>query len=328
MLRTFVIVLDSVGIGAAPDAEVYGDGGSDTLGNIARVIGGLDLPNLGRMGLGNLADIKGIPPCSPAGACARALPASSGKDTITGHWELAGIILEKPFSTFPQGFPPDIIHRFQEAIGRQVIGNKPASGTEIIQELGEEHLATGFPIVYTSADSVFQIACHEDIVDVETLYSWCERARDILDRSGYLVARVIARPFAGRPGGFYRTARRRDFSVAPPEPSLLDCAQRSGVTVTAVGKVADIFAGRGIDQAVHTADNREGIAVLLRILRDHPCGRRHLVVANLVDFDMVYGHRNDVEGYARCLVEFDRVLADILHLMQDYDVLIVTADHG
>ena len=323
--RVFIIVLDSVGIGALPDAGMYGDEGSDTLGNIARALGTLRLPNLGRLGIGNLAEIPGTPPeREPHAVCARMAMRSPGKDTTTGHWELCGVILDKPFRTYPEGFPPRVIDRFQSLIGREVLGNKPASGTEIIKELGAEHLRTGKPIVYTSADSVFQIACHEEVVRLSTLYEWCRIAREILTGEDQ-VARVIARPFVGSEGSFRRTENRRDFSLPPPRPTLLDFATKSGVPVTGIGKIEDIFAGQGLDRSVHTKDNADGIQEIIRLLERAGEG---LVMANLVDFDMVYGHRNDVEGYARALLEFDAALPAMLDSLRPRDVLVITADHG
>ena len=326
--RLFLVVLDSVGIGALPDAHLYGDENSNTLGNIARVLGSLSLPNLGKLGIGNLVDIPGTPGEEPQGACGRMAMASPGKDTTTGHWEISGIILDKPFTTYPEGFPRHVIEEFESAIGRRILGNKPASGTQIIEELGQSHLETGFPIVYTSADSVFQVACHQEIVPIDTLYSWCQIARDILVGDD-MVARVIARPFTGKPGSFFRTDGRKDFSLAPAQKTLLDYAADSGVFVTAVGKIQDIFAGRGIHKAVHTSSNKEGIEVLQKLLGEsYPIRQRHLVFANLVDFDMLYGHRNNVQGYARALKEFDSALPGLIGLLRPEDVLILTADHG
>ncbi|HHY12049.1 MAG TPA: phosphopentomutase [Firmicutes bacterium] len=324
--RVFVIVLDSVGIGALPDAHLYGDQGSNTLGNIARALGGLYLPNLAELGIGNLLDIPGVPALPPLGACGRMAMASPGKDTTTGHWEMCGIILDKPFRTYPKGFPGHIISRFEHATGRKVLGNKPASGTEIIEELGKIHMETGSPIVYTSADSVFQIACHEEIVHLSTLYSWSQTARGILVGDD-LVARVIARPFLGKPGSFTRTANRKDFSLAPIRKTLLDYAANSGVFVAGVGKINDIFAGRGIHRTVHTSSNREGIEAL-KMLLAQTSGARHLALANLVDFDMLYGHRNNVRGYADALSEFDTALPALTSLLGPEDVLVLTADHG
>lgn len=333
-MRVILIVLDSVGIGALPDADKYGDEGSDTLGNIARAVGSLSLPVLASLGLGNLvpgsaamngrsAGLPGIPALSPSGACMRLALKSPGKDTITGHWEMAGVVLDKAFRTFPQGFPLRIIREFERRVGRRAIGNKAASGTEIIEELGEEHLRTGRPIVYTSADSVFQIACHEDVAPPDTLYSWCLAAREMLTGDD-LVGRVIARPFSGRPGSFARTANRKDFSLKPFRPTLLDYAVKSGAAVIAVGKINDIFSGQGVSRSVHTSRNSEGVEAVLREM----AAGGDLIFANLVDFDMLYGHRNDVAGYARALMEFDSALPKVLAAARDTDVLMITADHG
>ncbi len=329
--RVILVVLDSVGIGALPDADDYGDAGSDTLGNTARAVGSLSLPNLGRLGIGNLDDVPGTPPQTPSGACARMALKSPGKDTTTGHWEMCGILLDRPFRIYPDGFPPRVMNAFEARTGRKALGNKPASGTEIIKELGEEHVRTGMPIVYTSADSVFQIACHEDVVPLPTLYLWCQMAREILVGDDQ-VARVIARPFAGQAGSFKRTENRRDFSLPPIRPTLLDYARESGVLVTAIGKIHDIFTGQGIDRSVHTGNNAEGIKEILNAVRSgaarQPGAAKEIVFANLVDFDMVYGHRNDPEGYARALVEFDNALPAMLAAMRAGDLLVVTADHG
>ena len=320
--RVIWIVLDSVGIGAMPDAAAYGDVGRDTLGNIARQHA-LDIPNLCRMGLAKIKHIPGLCRAEPAaaayGKCALASP---GKDTTTGHWEMAGIILEKPFPVYPNGFPPEIIQPFEEQIGRKTIGNKAASGTEIIKELGAEHMRTGSPIVYTSADSVFQIAAHEEIIPVPELYRMCEIARDIL-RGPNEVGRVIARPFTGEPGSFRRTANRHDYAVPPPPGMLLDQLQARGVPVYSVGKISDIFLGRGITHSVKTKNNEDGMAETCTAMRDQPDG---LIFVNLVDFDQLYGHRNDVEGYARALEAVDRWLPNLD--LCPRDMLIITADHG
>jgi len=328
--RVFVVVLDGLGIGALPDAHLYGDEGSNTLGNIDKALGGLELPNLARLGMGNLLELQGVPKLPPLGACGRMAMASPGKDTMTGHWELCGVILDKPFRTYPSGFPDHIIQRFEQAIGRKVLGNKPASGTVIIEELGKLHLDTGYPIVYTSADSVFQIACHEEVDPLDTLYMWCLEARAILTVDD-LVARVIARPFVGQPGSFTRTANRKDFSLPPVRDTLLDYASVSGVAVTGVGKIHDIFSGRGIHSSIPTASNIEGIEAVKMLISQGGGAQddgRHLVFANLVDFDMLYGHRNNVEGYADALREFDAQLPEMIERLRPYDVLVVTADHG
>jgi len=320
-------VLDSVGVGALPDAPRYGDEGSNTLGNLARAVGGLKLPHLGRLGLGNLTDIRGVPPVEEeraGGAFGRMALRSPGKDTMTGHWELAGIILDKPFRTYPHGFPPEVIQPLERAIGRAVLGNRVASGTEIIAELGEEHLRTGRPIVYTSADSVFQVAAHEGVIPVEELYRICEVARELLTGE-HLVGRVIARPFEGSPGSFRRTQRRRDFTLPPVGKTVLDQVAESGREVVGVGKIEDIYAGRGITRAIHSRSNRETVEVLEEELDTR---REGLLLANLVDFDMLYGHRNDPQGYARALEEFDASLPGITRRMREEDLLVITADHG
>lgn len=323
--RVFLVVLDSVGIGAMPDAAAFGDEGANTLGNLARALGGLSLPHLGRLGLGNLLDLPGTPPApAPAGANGRMAIASHGKDTMTGHWEMAGIRLAQPLRTFPDGFPPDLIAAFVREAGLPgVLGNKVASGTEIIQELGEEHLRTGKPIVYTSADSVFQVAAHEDVIPVDELYRICQVARRLL-QGPWQVGRVIARPFAGRPGAFYRTERRHDYPLDPP-PMLLDFVQEAGLGVWAVGKIADLFGGRSVTQAVRTKNNAEGLDALIRLAREAGPG---LVFANLVDFDQLYGHRRDPAGYARALQEVDARLPDLQAALGPRDVLVITADHG
>jgi phosphopentomutase len=327
--RVIVIVLDSVGIGELPDASAYGDAGSNTLGNIARQVP-LKIPTLRRLGLNKLvaldtsgANPKGSP--SPLlGAYGRMAEASPGKDSVTGHWEMMGIVLDRPFPTFPHGFSADLIAEFERRIGRGTIGNVVASGTEIIDRLGPEHLRTGRPIVYTSADSVFQIAAHEDVIPIAEQYRICEIAFDLVAR-GMGVARVIARPFAGAPGSFKRTANRHDYALEPTGETLLDRLTRKGVPVISIGKVNDLFAGRGITRATHTASDAEGMQVLTGTLRDASDG---FVFVNLVDFDTVYGHRNDVPGYAANLERFDEALARLLPTLRDSDLLVVTADHG
>ena len=323
--RAILLVLDGVGIGELPDAADYGDEGSNTLVNMAKAVGGLNLPNLQRMGLGNIERIEGVPPAEKPIACyGKMREVSAGKDTTTGHWEIAGIIREKPFPTYPNGFPPEIIEAFEKAIGRKVLGNKPASGTAIIEELGEEHLRTGYPIVYTSADSVFQIAAHEEIVPVEQLYEWCRIAREIL-KGEHEVARVIARPFIGTPGNFKRTPRRRDFSVPPTYPTLLDALTEAGLKVVTVGKIDDIFAGRGVTFAIHTSDNRDGMQQVETLTVQ---GDFDFLWCTLVDFDTVYGHRNNPQGFAQALREFDEWLGNFLPKLMGGDLLIITADHG
>ena len=307
-----------------PDAAVYGDAGSDTIGNIARVRG-LNVPNLLRLGLGNLKRMPQLPPAdAPEGAYGRCTLASPGKDTTTGHWEMAGIHLTKPFPLFPNGFPPEVMQPFEERIGRSTLGNKAASGTEIIAELGEEHMATGSPIVYTSADSVFQIAAHEDVIPLWELYRICEIAREIL-RGPYEVGRVIARPFEGEPGHFKRTPNRHDYAVPPPHGMLLDQLESKSVPVCSLGKIFDVFLGRGIDDQEKTVSNADGMQ---KTLDEMARFDRGLIWTNLVDFDQQYGHRNDVEGYARAIEEFDAWLPRFREALKDGDIAIVTADHG
>lgn len=324
--RAVVLVMDSVGIGALPDAGLYGDEGSNTLVHTAQAVGGLQVPNLARLGLGWLVDAPGVERGErPIGAYGRMAEVSPGKDTTTGHWEMMGIQLERAFPTYPQGFPKEVIEPFVRRIGRPVLGNRPASGTEIIKELGELHMRTGFPIVYTSADSVFQIAAHEEVIPVDELYRMCEVAREIL-QGEHAVNRVIARPFRGEPGHFIRTERRRDFSLPPPRPTLLDWLKEAGFAVRAVGKIEDIFAGRGITDAVHTGNNEETLAATERYARESPAPG--LIFANCVDFDMLYGHRNDPVGYARALQELDAWIPRLLAALTPRDLLVVTADHG
>jgi len=320
--RVIWIVLDSVGIGAMPDAGAYGDEGSDTLGNIA-LQRTLHLPNLCALGLGNIRPLTGLAPAErPRASYGKCALASPGRDTTTGHWEMAGIILEKPFPLYPSGFPCEIIEAFEQRIGRKILGNKPASGTEIIQELGADHIRTGYPIIYTSADSVFQIAAHESVIRLDELYRMCEVAREIL-RGEHEVGRVIARPFTGEPGRFVRTTNRKDFAVPPPAGMLLDALAEKRIPVTSVGKISDIFLGRGIDRSLKTKNNCDGMQETIDTMRDQAEG---LIFVNLVDFDQLYGHRNDVEGYARALEAADSWLS---HLdLAPRDLVIVTADHG
>lgn len=323
--RVALFVLDSVGVGELPDAVDYGDSGSNTLGNISRAVGGLKMPNLGRLGLGNIIPVEGVPPVeSPAASYGRMAEKSAGKDTTTGHWEMAGVIMEQPFPVYPNGFPSDLIKSYEEKIGRGVLGNKAASGTAIIEELGTEHMKTGFPIVYTSADSVFQIAAHEEIIPLEELYRICRIAREML-ADQHAVGRVIARPFEGNPGSFRRTVNRHDFSLKPPGVTLLNILADNGVQVTAVGKIKDIFAGEGVTNTVSTKGNDEGMEKSLRLMESDITG---LVFTNLVDFDMLYGHRNNPRGYADALEELDRWLPRLFDAMKEEDVLIITADHG
>ncbi|MDR5695438.1 MAG: phosphopentomutase [Armatimonadota bacterium] len=323
--RVIVLVLDSAGIGELPDAAKYGDEGSSTIPNTAEAVGGLHLPTLQRLGLGNIVPIRGVPAVlSPLAAYGKMAEVSPGKDTTTGHWELMGVILDRPFPTYPHGFPEEVIQAFEEAIGRKVLGNKPASGTEIIRELGEEHLRTGFPIVYTSADSVFQIAAHEEVIPVEELYEMCRIARRLLVGE-HAVSRVIARPFVGKPPNFTRTDRRRDFSLEPPSRTVLDVASEAGLEVVGIGKIEDIFAGRGITRVLHTHDDMDGLDKLREVMKEVQAG---LIFANVVDLDTKYGHRNDARGYAEQLERIDGRLPEILEAVEEGDLLILTADHG
>jgi phosphopentomutase len=322
--RVIWIVLDSVGIGELPDAAAYGDVGRDTLGHIARSRS-LNLPNLVRLGLANIKPLANLTPSPhPAGSYGKGATVSPGKDTTTGHWEMAGIWLEQAFPVYPHGFPSSLIEEFERQIGRRMLGNKPASGTEIIKELGEEHVRTGFPIVYTSGDSVFQIAAHEDVIPIAELYSLCEIARKLLDGPNR-VGRVIARPFAGTAGNFRRTERRHDYAVEPPRPMLLDVLAEAEVPVFGVGKIHDIYNGRGVHDYVTTKNNADGMAKLTEALAQRP---KRLIFANLVDFDMLYGHRKDVGGFARSLEEFDALLGPFLAGLRPSDLLLITADHG
>jgi len=322
--RVIWIVLDSVGIGEMPDAAQYGDAGSNTLGNIAR-LRGLRLPNLACLGLGNIMPLTGIPPAAvPAGAYGKCTLASPGKDTTTGHWEMAGIHLAKPFPLYPNGFPPEVMDKFERRTGRRSLGNKAASGTEIIKELGAEHMRTGSPIVYTSADSVFQIAVHEEVIPIPELYRMCEAAREILT-GPHEVGRVIARPFIGAPGNFTRTSNRHDYAVPPPKNMLLDQLHERRVLVHSVGKIFDVFLGRGILESTKTKNNTEGMAQTLEAMKET---ERGLIFVNLVDFDQNYGHRNDVAGYAAALEQFDAWVPEFQGRLAEGDVAIFTADHG
>lgn len=324
MKRIFLLVLDSVGVGALPDAERYGDVGTNTLGHILEATGA-KLPNMAAMGLGEIPGIACNLPAGAAGAYGRAAEVSAGKDTTTGHWELMGLTLPKAFPTYPDGFPPDVIDAFEKAIGRKTLGNHAASGTTILDELGEEHMRSGAPIVYTSADSVFQIACHEDVVSVETLYEWCQIARDIL-QGEHAVGRVIARPFEGSgKGAFARTSRRKDFSLQPIADTLLDVMHANGLFTLGIGKIEDIFCMKGLAASNHTAGNPACMDALLEAMGREFTG---MVFVNLVDFDMVYGHRRDVMGYADSLTYFDKRLPEVTGRMREDDLLIITADHG
>ncbi|MFQ5610773.1 MAG: phosphopentomutase [Anaerolineae bacterium] len=323
--RVVLIVLDSVGCGDAPDAAAYGDEGSNTLGNTSRAVGGLNLPNLGSLGLGNLTDIQNVPPVErAAGAYGRLTEISAGKDTTTGHWELGGIVLDRPFPLYPDGFPAGLMAEYEARIGRGTLGNYPASGTEIIKELGEAHMLTGKPIVYTSGDSVFQVAAHEDIIPIDELYRICRIARELLTGE-HCVGRVIARPFVGQPGNFSRTERRRDFSLEPTGQTILDAVKTAGLEVMGVGKIEDIFAHRGLTMSNHTGNNMAGVDAILEFAG---LDRPGLIFANLVDFDALYGHRNNPRGYADALEAFDRRLPEIQEGLRDDDLLIITADHG
>lgn len=324
MKRVILIVLDSVGIGYLPDAAAYGDEGSNTLGHIVASVPEINIPNLISLGLGLVDGIDYLPKnATRQAAVARLAEASAGKDTTTGHWELAGAVLDKPFPTFPEGFPASFIQRYEEAIGMKVIGNTVASGTEIINQLGDQHIKTGFPIVYTSADSVFQIAAHEDVLSIDRLYEICRIAREML--AGPLeVGRVIARPFTGASGSYTRTSRRKDFAILPPD-NMLDAVHAHGKKVLGIGKINDIFAGKGITEFALTHNNKEGIVETVNAIKNADAS---LIFTNLVDFDMHFGHRRDVKGYAACLEEFDAALPDILSAMRPDDMLVITADHG
>jgi phosphopentomutase len=321
--RAILIVLDGAGCGELPDAAAYGDEGSNTLGHVA-ALGGLRVPNLAALGLGSIVALDSAGPPTPEGAIGRMAEASPGKDSITGHWEIAGLILQAPFPTFPRGFPADVIREFERRIGRKTIGNVVASGTEIIDRLGDEHVRSGCPIVYTSADSVFQLAAHEAVIPVAEQYRMCEAAFDLVSR-GLGVARVIARPFEGAAGAFTRTARRHDYALPPAGRTLLDELSEAGLTVTAIGKVRDLFAGRGIGRSFATASDEEGMERVLEVVSGHDGG---LIIANLVDFDTVYGHRNDVRGYAENLERFDASLGRLRQAIRPSDLLVITADHG
>jgi phosphopentomutase len=321
--RVILIVLDSVGAGELPDASSYSDEGSNTLGNIARVVP-LKLPGLRSLGLDHIVDIGERSPETPIGAYGRMAERSPGKDSVTGHWEIAGLVLDHPFPTFPDGFPVEVIAEFERRIGRGSLANTAASGTAIIEELGDEHVSSGKPIVYTSADSVFQIAAHEDVVPIDELYHWCEIAYEIVGR-GMGVGRVIARPFSGKSGSYQRTAQRKDFALTPFAPTLLDVLKDAGHPVVAIGKVDDLFAGRGITEAVHTSDDDEGMDEIAAAMEKTESG---LIFANLVDCDTQFGHRNLVAGYAENLEKFDLRLIHLLPNLRPNDVLFVTADHG
>ena len=323
--RAILVVLDGVGAGANPDAHAYGDDGASSLEHCAQAIGGLALPHLGSIGLGNITPIEGTPPTDQArGAYGLMTEAAAGKDSISGHWEMTGVVLQKPLPTYPHGFPLDLVQAFERAIGRKVIGNKVASGTEIIKELGEEHMRSGYPILYTSADSVFQVAAHQEVIPLEELYHICEIARGMLT-GDQAVGRVIARPFVGTPGNFKRTEHRRDFSLPPLGTTLLDLLKDNGKDVIGIGKIEDLFAGRGLTQRDHTETNRDGMAATLHWLERDFTG---LLFVNLVEFDMLWGHRRDSEGYAQALREVDSWFAQVQEFMRPEDAIFFTADHG
>ena len=324
--RIAVVVLDGVGAGALPDAGLYGDEGSNSLGNTARVVGGLKLPNMGEMGLGNITPIEGVPPRKEThGAYGKCREISKGKDSVTGHWELMGVEVPKPFPTYPDGFPAEVLDEFKRLTGLDVLGNKPASGTEIIKELGEEHMRTGKPIVYTSADSVFQIAAHEDVIPIEELYRLCAISREML-RGKHAVGRVIARPFIGENAAtFSRTKRRHDYPLLAETDTMLDTLIKAGYRVYATGKIDDLFGNRGISKTHHSVFNMESAEAMLDFLQEDFKG---LVMANLVEFDMTYGHRNDAKGYAQKLEEFDTFLPRMRAEMKETDVAMIVADHG
>ncbi len=323
--RVVLIVFDSLGVGELPDAARYGDSGSNTLANIAEAVGGINAPNLAWLGLGNILKVRGMPPAhEPQSAFGKMAEVSVGKDTTVGHWELMGLWSEKPFPVYPNGFPAELVARFEEKAGVKILGNKAASGTEIIAELGEEHQRTGRPIIYTSADSVWQIAAHENVIRVEKLYQLCEIARALLTAENG-VARVIARPFVGGPGAYTRTYLRKDFSIRPPGPTLLDFAKEQNTPVLGAGKIGEIFADQGISESRHTSGNND----TFRIIREYMSREdRSFIFANLVDFDMLWGHRNDPKGYADGLIEADKQLGEVIAGLAEDDLLIITADHG
>ncbi|GAC1422957.1 MAG: phosphopentomutase [Ktedonobacteraceae bacterium] len=323
--RAILVVLDGVGVGANPDAAAYGDEGASSLEHCAQAIGGLALPHLGSIGLGNITPILGTPPrADVSGSYGRMASSASGKDSIAGHWEMTGVVLQRPLPTYSHGFPANLVAQFEQAIGRKVIGNTVASGTEVIKMFGEEHMHTGSPILYTSADSVFQLAAHQEIIPLETLYKMCETARNILTGEN-AVGRVIARPFLGIPGAFKRTEHRRDFSLAPLGTTLLDQLKKAGKDVIGIGKIEDLFAGRGLTQTNHTETNHDGMDVTLRWLQRDFAG---LLFVNLVEFDMLWGHRRDSQGYAHALQDVDNWFAQVQQAMRTEDVIFFTADHG
>ena len=325
--KLILIVLDSVGVGELPDAEIYGDKGTNTISHIAQEVGGLRLPNLAALGLGNITSIHGVPRNNNAVGCfGKMMEASKGKDSTTGHWEIAGIVTQQAFPVFPNGFPISLLEKFLHITGcNGYLGNKPASGTEILKELGDEHVRTGFPIVYTSGDSVFQIAAHQEVIPLEQLYEICQITRDRVVVGEYRVGRVIARPFMGTTGSYIRTPFRRDYAVEPPAGTVLDFLQASGVPTIGIGKIDDLFSGRGLQKKIHIKSNAEGID---EIIKNGQTMQSGFLMANLVDFDMLFGHRQDAKGYAQALEEFDRNLPEIQRCIGDHDMLILTADHG
>lgn len=323
--RVILLIMDSVGVGELPDADLYGDQGSNTLGNLAKARGGISLPLLEGLGLGRIGDFLGVKPVDkPLGAYGKMAEKSPGKDTATGHWEMAGILLKEPFKTYPQGFPQEVIQEFEERIGTKTLGNVVASGTAIIEELGEQHMATGYPIVYTSADSVFQIAAHEGTISLEELYRMCQIAREMLVGE-HTVGRVIARPFIGSPGAFTRTPNRHDYALTPPTPNMLSKLADNKIKVMAVGKIKDIYAGEGVTLHKPSKSNADGIEKTLEFMREEQEG---LIFTNFVDFDMLFGHRNDIEGYAKALEDLDSALGMLIKELTEQDLLIITADHG
>ncbi|WP_026573359.1 phosphopentomutase [Bacillus sp. UNC438CL73TsuS30] len=324
--RIFLIVMDSVGIGEAPDAERFGDKGADTYGHIAEKMNGLHMPNMAKLGLSNIREIKGIPKAEkPLAFYTKMMEASNGKDTMTGHWEIMGLNIQTPFRVFPEGFPDELVSELEKRTGRKVIGNKPASGTEILVELGEEHMKTGALIVYTSADSVLQIAAHEEVVPLEELYKICKIARELTLDERYMVGRVIARPFIGEPGNFKRTANRHDYALKPFDRTVMSELKDSGFDVIAIGKISDIYDGEGVTQSLRTISNMDGMDKLVQTLE---MGFTGISFLNLVDFDALYGHRRDPEGYGKALEEYDTRLPEVFAKMNEGDLLIITADHG
>lgn len=324
--RVFLVVMDSVGIGEAPDAADFNDSGADTLGHIAEAMNGLNMPTIGKLGLSNIREIKGIDKAEqPLAHFTKMQEASNGKDTMTGHWEIMGLHIDQPFQTFPDGFPDDLLQQLEEKTGRKIIGNKPASGTEIVDELGPEHMETGALIVYTSADSVLQIAAHEDIIPIEEQYEICETARALTMNDKYMIGRIIARPFVGEPGAFERTSNRHDYALKPFGRTVMNEMKDSGYDVVALGKISDIYDGEGVTEAIRTKDNDDGMEKFIQSIDKDFKGLNFL---NLVDFDAKYGHRRDPEGYGKALETFDERLPEVLEKLREDDLLIITADHG